>query len=802
MMPSRPSSILSMFLLLALWAPVKSTDFAEIPGIDIERGNVVSVMRETSPNFAWYDTSQTMQCLEREGYKKVVLLGDSSMNEVIDDFVFLLTGLGRSLQKMDDLIWSLANLPDGVMEATIPLPRDFTLYLHDYKRNCSLVSAKSEISIHYRFTGHHTLWKNFEGAAAFSHPDFERELDCLLGLHKSGCPPADLLILGSNAHDQAAKMKESAFRRHIGGLYNRIRSDPAGRRLRVIWRSPVLTELRLYQANMVGNYRRAAHDMALEHNATFANMTDMYEVARAALPAKALQRTTVDDFLHVGSISKYKFHVQNYAPNPYMDHTMVLSSLCLQYLLNFVCHGAWGTHAAEAATGTARTGDGSEAGGEGRPAPPTKPAKPKPSAGKGLYAPLPPFKATVEAPWDGDYFIYSAQYRGHRLANVSFAPAKATYEQREWDRKGKVTGEFIASSSCPALAFTGGNCFAVNPVRATSLLERAHAWNGTTYEGVDVGLNIGTVPPLTILERLKGRKIAFAGDSTMSQIFIAWVCHLHPHTNTKFEGTWPSYLDKGACPHGSIACHLMGGQVLFPKFDIEMSYRQENHYPQDGLSRWIADYRLRLGDILFTNSLGLHYNDKGSLLSALGRFSRDLTLWNNTGVHIHLLEALPQHFPDTGAWRPSQAEASIQTMTARLTQGNHSLQCAPWDSDSPPRGNVADLGKGGLLSRGGPERSEEQWDKNDPVLRRDWRNTLIHDRLAASGQQAVVVVYAQALFRLYDEHIDGGDHKTARLQKADCTHWCLYGLGFKILTSAMLSCLFRDVPQESAALSP
>ena len=257
------------------------------------------------------------------------------MNEVFDDFIFLLTGLAKNPQKVYNLTLSLSNLP--VMQATIPLPAGFTLNLFDYKRNCTLTNDKLGISIHYRFTGHHVLWQNYEGAATFSHPDFDKELSCLLGLHASDCPMPDLLILGSNAHDQAAKMKESAFRRHIGGLYRKIRADPAGQHLRVIWRSPVLTELRLYQANMVGNYRRAAFDLALEYNVTFANMTDMYELVRTALPAQVLAKTTLDDFVHIGSISKYKFYKRNDSPNAYKDHTMVLSSLCLQYLLNYVC---------------------------------------------------------------------------------------------------------------------------------------------------------------------------------------------------------------------------------------------------------------------------------------------------------------------------------------------------------------------------------------------------------------------------------------------------------------------------------
>ena len=332
------------------------------------------------------------------------------------------------------------------------------------------------------------------------------------------------------------------------------------------------------------------------------------------------------------------------------------------------------------------------------------------------------------------------------------------------------------------------------------LLERARGWNGASFEGVDIGLNIGNIPPLTILERLKGRKMAFAGDSTMAQIFVTWVCHLHPHTNMKFEGQWPSYLDKGACPHGSTACHLTGGKAYLPEYRIEMGYQQENHYPREGLSRWIASYKLRNGDILFTNSIGLHYNDKGSLLSAIKRFSGDLTHVNGTGVHIHVLEALPQHFQDTGAWQPSKAEAAIQIMTARLTDGNHSLQCAPWDTDTPPSIMLRTLVKGGLSSREGPERAEGVWDEDDPVLRRDWRNTLLRYTLSASGQQGAMVSYAQALYGLYDEHIDGGDHKTARLPRADCTHWCLNGLGFKILASAMLSTLFRDIPKGKSGL--
>lgn len=82
------------------------------------------------------------------------------------------------------------------------------------------------------------------------------------------------------------------------------------------------------------------------------------------------------------------------------------------------------------------------------------------------------------------------------------------------------------------------------------------------------------------------------------------------------------------------------------------------------------------------------------------------------------------------------------------------------------------------------------------MLRRDWRNTILHDRLQAQGQIAYLLPLAKPLYSIWDEHVDGGDHKTARLPTADCTHWCLGGLGFKIVTSAMLSALFGDIPEE------
>ncbi len=52
--------------------------------------------------------------------------------------------------------------------------------------------------------GHHLVQGNYEGIHTFQHPDFQRELSCLLGEDTSRaacCPRPDIVLINSGMHD-------------------------------------------------------------------------------------------------------------------------------------------------------------------------------------------------------------------------------------------------------------------------------------------------------------------------------------------------------------------------------------------------------------------------------------------------------------------------------------------------------------------------------------------------------------------------------------------------------------------------
>ena len=254
------------------------------------------------------------------------------MEETMDDLVMLLSGIGSNFSSFGSYLFesSLASHVHPPYKK-IDLPRNITVEYFGGRRNMTVTSHVLGLHIRYRFTGHHQLLRNFEGILSFFHSDFAAELDCLLG--GSGCVRPSIIILNSGLHDSRGHNNASTFSTHLNELFATFQKEPS---TRVIWKANIISEeiLRLHvNLRMFDNLARR---ISLQRNVDYVNSTLAYEIVAHSAP-HLLQKTSTDNFLHIGSIAKDKFHRERRHRKPYSWHSLAMSSLATQLLLHKIC---------------------------------------------------------------------------------------------------------------------------------------------------------------------------------------------------------------------------------------------------------------------------------------------------------------------------------------------------------------------------------------------------------------------------------------------------------------------------------
>ena len=307
-----------------------SVNPCEIPDIITARDKPLIDRAMQIPSFfGFWDSTSTRACLSGRNF---LFLGDSTMEETIDDLVMLLSGIGSNFTLFGAYLFesSLASHLHPPYKR-IDLPRNITVEYFGGRRNMTVTSHLLGLRIRYRFTGHHHLLRNFEGILSFFHRDFSVEFDCLLG----GCGSArpSIIVVNSGLHDSRGHNNASTFFTHLHKLFTKFQEKPS---TRIIWKANLISENIVRIHNNLPLFDDLARKISLERNVEYVNSTLAYEIVAQSMP-HLLLRTTTDNFLHIGSIAKDKFHRERYHRKPYSWHSLAMSSLATQLLLNKIC---------------------------------------------------------------------------------------------------------------------------------------------------------------------------------------------------------------------------------------------------------------------------------------------------------------------------------------------------------------------------------------------------------------------------------------------------------------------------------
>lgn len=288
----------------------KLSDFSTIPYIS---GKVIS-----SQTLHWLSTSLVRQCLSNQ---YVLMLGDSTMVENVDDLSILLSGIGNDSLKLNEYIQSSTHV-HNLFQRYI----DHSDVHQDYysnHRNMFINISSLNISIKFRFTGHYNPTGNGLGIKTFLASEFDDELMCLLGekynrynQRRKMCPKPTILLINSNVHDFHISLIE--YENYLYKALNKILSMVRFNETRLFWKGtlvmlPVLEQYYDFRkildsktvaiVKLIMERELIATKVLQDLNITYINITQiLYDIPR--LSSNVLEFTP--DFVHVGSIANYR----------------------------------------------------------------------------------------------------------------------------------------------------------------------------------------------------------------------------------------------------------------------------------------------------------------------------------------------------------------------------------------------------------------------------------------------------------------------------------------------------------------
>lgn len=352
---------------------VPGVNLTEIPDILYDGGAVVIRTLDKYPAFRFYDTAKASSCLEG---KPLVILGDSTVEETVLDLALLLSGVSgysganEGQTMLDDMVYNWTHMgwaDEQAQYMTPPMTGEnvsrLLIHFDDFMRKTRVerpIEVHGNLSISYRFTGHHQIWKNDLGIQTWNHPAFKEELECYLGLserrvhnwddkasgHKHGtkCAVPAVVIINSGEHDFSGKVRSKQFRRELEKFYKFVANQTELANTRFIWRGNILSELRKYQDWEMENLDYEAYRLTVKYNHTYVNTSKIYEEVFAPLYDFTFEKNhiTADNLMHVGVLARYKLVKMKFGDSKKAMgfHKMFLSSLVTQQVLNAICCGS------------------------------------------------------------------------------------------------------------------------------------------------------------------------------------------------------------------------------------------------------------------------------------------------------------------------------------------------------------------------------------------------------------------------------------------------------------------------------
>jgi hypothetical protein len=281
--------------------------------------------------FQFIDGDGIRRCFSN---KNILLLGDSTMGETVDDLVILLTKIGSNATLFEDYL-KPSNTSSNNHVRILQIPNDIQLSVEHFigRRNVSIHSSILNMTIRYRFTGHHIVSKNFGGLATFFHPEFQGELDCLLGrnrhrsrdiIHGSQqgtglwCSKKDIILFNSGIHDADQRGKQGGntalYEEQLDRLFREWKSELND--TRIVWKSNFMSPYLLKGFPSLPVMDSIAVRLTRKYGIPYVNTTLVYEFIEQQPEQPVFWRTSPDSFLHLGTVSDDKtFH----------DHTAKVS---------------------------------------------------------------------------------------------------------------------------------------------------------------------------------------------------------------------------------------------------------------------------------------------------------------------------------------------------------------------------------------------------------------------------------------------------------------------------------------------
>lgn len=263
--------------------------------------------------------------------RRLLLLGDSTMEESMHDLILMLSGKilqkdaiegymrsatrigwqpGASTSSWFMNVSESNDVSDGIRNEEEMQPFNMKVAFEPHQRRMKADLPELNIHLSNRFTGHHILNDNLEGVRAFSHADFQSELRCLLG-ENDECPKPDLIIVNSGIHDQ--NILTGDYLQGVGELAKRLKSLGAT----VIWKGTY------HWTDEHDDRNERAEDIFARYGFQVLNSSNIMQQAARQAPTGEV----FGDGLHLGSIG--------FLHNEHSNTD--ISQLITEGLLNLVC---------------------------------------------------------------------------------------------------------------------------------------------------------------------------------------------------------------------------------------------------------------------------------------------------------------------------------------------------------------------------------------------------------------------------------------------------------------------------------
>ena len=304
----------------------------------------------------WYDAEAARRCFRG---KRVTILGDSSMQEVVFDIYHLLAGLHRAHNYMvpdgEEEIHHGTSTKKTVKIKVSPLDPDVMVSFigselvggHDASRNVTVEVPELDTIIRFRWGAGEHIDTNFGGLTEILNGgSMRQELNCLMGVptdppFADACPRPDFFIVQTGAHElyKAEPLYAPDNPWNVSfAQFLPLLSAMAAQGTKVVWkgtptpeRVPHDTRLEgerpFHEMNVADEVNRQAQEAAPLHNFTFVDLTPAYRTVATyrnfSVNGPGDPQTFYESWPHVG----YNGH----------KNEILVSTLLTQLLLRALC---------------------------------------------------------------------------------------------------------------------------------------------------------------------------------------------------------------------------------------------------------------------------------------------------------------------------------------------------------------------------------------------------------------------------------------------------------------------------------